>query len=450
MAVSDNIMANASLWVHRALLVIGALSVIGALYIAGQKFFEPVPVTDLPSSRARVQFNPQHDISKHELFQNLHAFVTGDVRPSALGRPVPFVSGEQEVKTPPQVSRLLNASVIDLQGATLEAIAPAHGAGVVALIKSYDRVEGKNVYEVRSYGEDGNFTAYANWREDASVVLGIEHIAQDAAGKVWFATSGGRVGSVTQNQSPVWLDASSVGLVSGVRDLKADASGKVWVTDGTVAYSGDDLGFSKLDLLGYLTAEEAANFDALVGAMPEAIRPLPSQSQPAYAQNALLPDLFWTTDAGGVVLTTGYSAFIFGAAPAVPPVWKNLLSESALPFMTSPNGDIWSMRYTDGALIRTTATTSEVLPPLDALMETMTRNPWRVTGAGRAFVIDYNPAGTQVWTTFNDNWIIQYVSSSVALPPGPAAGVAVDRSGSLWLKTNEGAFVRFTNPVIPD
>jgi hypothetical protein len=440
-------MANrSSLWTHRILLLLGALSALGALYWAGQKFFEPVPITLLPPPRTRVEFNPKSDITKNELFQNLVGFVTGDVRPTTIGRDIPFVAGEQAAKAPPQISRLLDAALVDIGTATAEAVGQGVGGRIVALMKTYDPVERKNVYEIRSFQDDGTFESFTTWSEDAVTVLGITHLTQDVQGTVWLATSGGRVAGVKKGQAPFWLDPGSVLLETASQALVADGSGRVWVTDGESLWTGGDLGYTRIDLVGYLSAEELGGFDALAAGLPPDIRPAPSATPPNHARGALAPDGLWALADGGMSVSTGYAAVRFGPVQATPPSWTNTLADSTLPFLVSPNGDIWSIRYTDGAIVRTNATGSAPVEGLGALVTAMGKNPLRLTGAGRSFVVSYDAALTEVWTIFGDSWIVQYASSSGALPAGPAREGAVDASGSLWVLTESGSLVRFSNP----
>ena len=435
-------MATRSPWIHHILLTIGALVLLAALYYSSTQFFQPLTVPPAPPARTQVRFAPKLDVTANPLFQELKGVVTGEVEPGVLGSLAPFVGPDRpDGLSDGQISRLASGEELMLHGAIARDLAHASDGTILVLVHTIDEGTGGLLYIIRKY-LDRSGIEVTRWMASEQVGLQPVRIAQDSSGTIWVASFNGRIGTVVPGSAPVWRSETELSLFAPTTDLEIDALDRVWITDGLTVFVGGEQSFTPLDLSIQLSEEDRVKFGNELSALPENIRPTPLEGPDGLIRAALLPEGLYPYGGGRMGLTTGYSAFTFPLAFQNASEWSDTLEASALSLIVDHAGGVWALRYTDGALLRMTPTSTREFTGATAPRDARTNPDLFASDGSKLYSVDYASSSKILWSTIDDSWAAEVIVASGTLPNDRIKELQADSSGNLWMIMSQGGLVR--------
>ena len=423
----------------------------GVIWI-GIRFFQPVEVPPAPPARSPVAFNPESDIRHNALFGTLEIFAEQlpSIDQIVIGKEFPF-AGEDSGDPSQATDRVLRLATMEPvlipDGGVVQDIARDPDGELIAL--SYTVNDGGSLqYTLWSFDQTVSSTALVTWQAEPVSSLRVAAMDRDSQGVIWLLNEAGGIGMAEPDGGVVWEDQISTGLSGSSNSSRVfiDITDRVWISDGTVVAVGGKNGFSPVDFVQQLSDVSKRTLTEFIEILPSEYQPMPLEGSDGLLRSALKPDRFFQLRDGRTGVTTGYGVLLFGYSLANKPTWIGTLATSTLPIAIAPNGDIWGNRYKDGALIRMDQGGMEGSVFMsETSVPRLARQDTDLFGFGfeKMYALDYLSAtSTYLWSTFDESWTNQIVTTSGTILGRSAEKVEVDARGNVWSVLSGGHLVR--------
>lgn len=302
-------------------------------------------------------------------------------------------------------------------------------------------------YEIRTMGlkEDRSI---AQWNALPRPDLRVAGFTQDATGQIWLLNEKGQVGMISSG-APSWMTSLSTGL--SVLDPKglaisSDSLDRVWLMDGNNVSMGGEKGFTPIDLISELTADQQTQYQSIIASQVQQIGFQSLDGPAAYLRAALAPKAFYPLSDGRMGLVTAYGAIIFPQSQSARVTWIPTLQFSVVPYGISNDGSVWGSHHTDHALVRIIDEHEQSFAPGPAPSTESFHIGSMTFLEDEAFVLEQANKLTNLWYSNGDAWSTKLVSTT-----GTQATIAApnklkaEEDGTLWSLMSDGYLYRITS-----
>jgi hypothetical protein len=437
-------MSKSSAAFQRIVLILAAAGTFGVAAWVGYDLFQPATAPFVAPSRARVSFDTRYDVRNNPLFTQLQPNVIGDIQTGPLGKANPFLGKGEETGSP--VGGASNLPVIEqvqLGGGTLAGLERSVNGGVMAYLigkpseKSYSA-------ELREYAADGSATTFASWTMDADhpEIMPVS-FSQAPDGTVWLGGATGMIGTVAKGEQPLWTQQAEP-IVP--KEIRFDGAGRLWMTDYENVLMKDQSSVQQFGLSALGGEEELAVIQPWISLLSASLQkdftsPIDQRTDMS-SVNVLSP----LAD-GRMSVNNGFYVAVFPVMQGASMQIVNPVASSSLALAVAPNGDVWSRRIFDDALVRVWATSTQTYVDPVTIPHDAIRRPWLFASDDASFyAIDYTPKSSILWRVIGSSWVANVVMASGTLPVDSITAVRTDNAGNLWAAMKQGGLLKITHP----